>query len=205
MKIEIPYSLEQVTIKQWQKAVQTDDPLRKVSILSGISYNDLRDYPRDLTKQAEVLAEEVLNTEPKQHKNVFKLNGQKVGFINDWTKLSTGEYVDLETYCKDSTVNAHKIMKVLFRPLQNELGDKYKIQPYEKALHENEFLDAPASQFIGALVFFWNIRANYLSDSLLSLAKVGETNLPNGGGGMTRFSNWLTRTLQKLKKLLGCR
>lgn len=205
MKIEIPYSLEQVTIKQWQKAVQATDPLRKVSILSGISYNDLRDYPRDLTKQAEDLADEVLNTEPKEHKSVFKLNGQKVGFINDWTKLSTGEYVDLETYCKDSTANAHKIMKVLFRPLANELGDKYKIQPYEKALHENEFLDAPASQFIGALVFFWNIRANYLSDSLLSLAKVGETNLPKDGGGMIRFSNWLVRTLQKLKRLLGCR
>tara|TARA_R100000654_G_scaffold17994_2_gene37578 strand:+ start:3405 stop:4007 length:603 start_codon:yes stop_codon:yes gene_type:complete len=200
MKIKIPYNLDGVSIAQYQKAMKHEEPLRKVSALCGISYEDLLTYPKELTLEAEKLTEKVLNTETTKHVKVFEIKGKKVGFITDWSKLTTGEYVDLESYCKDVVANAHKIMAVLYRPVSNELGNKYKIAPYKDKLHENEFLEVPVARFVSALVFFWNTRNNYLTASLLSLAKLNPTNLVKGGAGMIPFTGWLMKILQRLKK-----
>ena len=67
-----------------------------------------------------------------------------------------GEYVDIETFCKDSYKNLHKIMSVLYRPIVKEKGTRYSIEEYNPSEYkEDEFKDFPLLVSMSALNFFF--------------------------------------------------
>ena len=41
-------------------------------------------------------------------------------------KCSLGEYIDLETYCKDMENSMHKVAAILYRPIISTTKEKYK-------------------------------------------------------------------------------
>ena len=56
---------------------------------------------------------------------VFKFKDEEYGFVPNLSKLSTGEYIDLEAYCKDDPMqNLHIIMSVLFRKVVNKRNER---------------------------------------------------------------------------------
>ncbi|MCH9838847.1 hypothetical protein K0U83_24490, partial [bacterium] len=82
--------------------------------------------------------------------------------------------------------NAHKVMALLFRPIAREWGNRYEIEPYTAKEDAEAFLDMPADQVAGALLFFSTTKSELLStlqSSLIQAAmKVATTSGRSGGG-----------------------
>lgn len=201
MKIELPYSYDEITLEQIQKHNERDiSNFEKLIIYTDHSVEYLKSCPQVLIDSAGERLDQILDNVSQKHYKTISIDGVELGFIPNWDKLTAGEYIDLETYCKDPLTNAHKIMAILYRKITTKVAEKYNIVSYDEKEEANIFKRIPASYFTGCMVFFWNIRKELLGSSLVSLAKMGQVNTTSSGGGMKRFSVWLMKRLSKWKK-----
>ena len=97
----------------------------------------------------------------------------------DINAISFGEWLDLDSNCKDFPKNLNKILAILYRPISNQLGNKYGIEPYTSAHLKNaeDFNEMPLAIANGALVFFSTIEKELVNTSLQFLDSKIMTNL----------------------------
>ena len=94
----------------------------------------------------------------------FKMKGTdgvtaEFGFIPNLSKMSLGEYVDLDTYISDME-NMHKAMAVLYLTVHNSWEGKehYRIAEYEGTEKYAEVMkEMPLGIALGAMVFFYRL------------------------------------------------
>ena len=160
--IEIPESLNEVTLDQYQRYLKiqenNDDEkflaVKMIEIFCGIRGDHvLLMRATDINSIVQILTE-MLNDKPKLVHN-FKMKGTQYGFIPKLDDMSFGEYIDLDTFIGDWE-NMHRAMNVLYRPVVNQYGDKYNIQDYDVDIAER-LKDMPMSAVLGSIVFFYVI------------------------------------------------
>jgi hypothetical protein len=95
----------------------------------------------------------------------------------------------------------------LYRPVTNELGKRYDIEPYESAERYCETMkQAPMDVVLGATLFFYRLGNDLLNATTRSLENP-QTNtllsrsLEENGDGILRFITSLKATSEPLKKL----
>ena len=208
VKIQIPTSLNEITLGQYQEFSKLDskkesDVLLKmveifckvpIEVVRSMKANDIKDIC------------EVINTMfDVEHQliNRFQLGGQDFGFIPDLENISFGEYVDLDTFIGD-TDNLHRAMNVLFRPIDLKQGARYTLKDYDPDSNEAA-KDYPLDACFGAMVFFYALGKDLSIAMLNSSSKQNEDNLaqylgslPNGDGTIQSMQS-LTEILQDLK------
>jgi hypothetical protein len=135
--------------------------------------------------------------------NSFKIEGQEYGFIPSLEDMSFGEYVDLDTFIGDND-NLHRAMNVLYRPISQRQGDRYKIKDYDPELSEDA-KDYPLDAVLGSIVFFYDLGKDLSTVMLNYSMEANEenlvrylTSLPNGAGTIQSMDS-LTEILQGLK------
>jgi hypothetical protein len=102
-------------------------------------------------------------------KQKFTIGKQTFGFVPNLEDITFGEYVDLDNYMS-STADLHKTMAVLYRPVTNELGKRYDIEPYESAERYCETMkQAPMDVVLGATLFFYRLGNDLLNATTRSL------------------------------------
>lgn len=120
----------------------------------------------------------------------FRLNGIDFGFIPNLDEMTSGEYMDLDTYISDWGT-MHKAMAVLYRPIVKRQDEKYLIEPYKGTEKFSELMkDAPLDVVLSAYVFFWTLGKDLLKSMtayLTAQQKKGgipklETLVSDGGG-----------------------
>ena len=57
------------------------------------------------------------------------------GFHPKIDDLTLGEYVDIETFAKENDLAS--MMSILYRPITEEQGNRYNIEPYQTSHIEN--------------------------------------------------------------------
>lgn len=198
MRIEIPTSLEQITIKQflkWKHAVDNSSeeflPYQLVSIFCNIELNEVIKIPlKEYNEIIDTLSKAI--EQPVKHVNRFTMNGVEYGFIPNIDNLTTAEYIDLDTYIDN---DALKAMMVMYRPIKGKFGELYNIEDYNGTDGFEIMNDAPASIFIGAKVFFWNLGMdlkNYIPHYLSKVTTEEEkTILEKNGVGISRLMQLL--------------
>jgi hypothetical protein len=207
--IEIPESLNEVTLDQYQRYLKiqenNDDEkflaVKMIEIFCGIRGDHvLLMRATDINSIVQILTE-MLNDKPKLVHN-FKMKGTQYGFIPKLDDMSFGEYIDLDTFIGDWE-NMHRAMNVLYRPVVNQYGDKYNIQDYDVDIAER-LKDMPMSAVLGSIVFFYNLgmdlskaMLNYLTEEEMGLAQhlISDEN----GGGINHFTHSLREILDDLK------
>jgi len=207
--IEIPESLNEVTLDQYQRYLKiqenNDDEkflaVKMIEIFCGIRGDHvLLMRATDINSIVQILTE-MLNDKPKLVHN-FKMKGTQYGFIPKLDDMSFGEYIDLDTFIGDWE-NMHRAMNVLYRPVVNQYGDKYNIQDYDVDIAER-LKDMPMSAVLGSIVFFYNLGMD-LSKAMLNSLGNEEMNLAlhlisdENGGGINHFTHSLREILDDLK------
>ena len=207
--IEIPESLNEVTLDQYQRYLKiqenNDDEkflaVKMIEIFCGIRGDHvLLMRATDINSIVQILTE-MLNDKPKLV-HTFKMKGTQYGFIPKLDDMSFGEYIDLDTFIGDWE-NMHRAMNVLYRPVVNQYGDKYNIQDYDVDIAER-LKDMPMSAVLGSIVFFYNLgmdlskaMLNYLTEEEMGLAQ--HLILDENGGGINHFTHSLREILDDLK------
>jgi len=183
MKLIIPTDLSDITLWQLQALTKLDatplnDLERKkqtIELLTSIDrttidkvklwdLNDVYSKLLSLSKASEGLHQFV------------KIDNVKYGFIPNLSDISTAEFGDLDTLCQDLNENLHLIMAILYRPVDKEANGKYSIEVYDADLEERSRLfkkKLKANVVNSAILFFWSIGNDYLTDLLTSI-QVGE-------------------------------
>lgn len=202
MKLRLPSSYLDLKLKHLQVLETTEDPVKRVQAVTGLSFAELRKMPQALLVEAERHIEYLLKQEQSVHLKTFKLQGTEYGFIPDWEEFSAGEWIDLETYTADFWPTAHKAMSILYRPVTRKAGDTYTIEPYTAKEDATPFLDMPAPLVAGALLFFWTTEHKLLNDLRSSLIRTTKeaTSLVASGVGIPSSTHWLTRTFLKWRR-----
>lgn len=164
-KVKLTLDYSTITVKQYVDFLTNEgNEIGQVSAIIGQPKDYVRQLsPEDITKVIDAF-KSVIENPLAAHKHKWN----KYGFVPDINKISFGEWLDLESNCKDFPKNLNKILSILYRPISSEIGTKYKIEPYtaEHLTNCDDFNDMPLSIANGALVFFSNIENELLNRSL---------------------------------------
>lgn len=173
VNITIPESLKEITLYQYQrfeKLISENEPSefvnqKTIEIFCNIELKDVaRIRIADVSNLLTHL-NDLLQQKPKLT-NTFKLGVYEFGFIPKLEDITSGEYIDLETYLSD-TQTLHKAMAVLYRPIKTKVKDLYTIEEYEGSDKYSEVLKyMPLDIALGSMLFFWTL----LNDCVSGLA-----------------------------------
>jgi hypothetical protein len=216
MKIEltIPTTLNDIKLAQYQKflSIVKDNEeseflqQKMVQIFCGI---DLKDVAQIRYKDVAEINTSINTLFSKENNLIqrFKMGGVEFGFIPNLDEMSTGEYMDLDTYITDWDT-MHNAMAVLYRPITNKLGNKYQIEEYKGSItYADVMRHAPLDVVFGAMVFFYNLgndllksTVNYLETNQEVQNILNKHNLENVGDGIQVSMLSLKETLEDLMK-----
>ena len=200
MKIEltIPTTLNDIKLAQYQKflSIAKDNEeseflqQKMVQLFCGI---DLKDVASIRYKDVAEITANINNLFTKENQFIqrFKMGGVEFGFIPNLDDMSTGEYMDLDTYITDWDT-MHNAMAVLYRPITNKLGNKYQIEEYKGSVtYADVMRHAPLDVVLGAMVFFYNLgndllnaMKDYSQKILKRQAKSKATSIRSGVGSL---------------------
>ncbi len=177
VKLTIPDNWSDITIDTYQKYVKIQEGkgseknkiVKSLALLCGTSpfvvkkmaYKDLLDIMGIIKK--------MIDTEPdkEQFRKVFKFKDEEYGFCPNLSNISTGEYIDLESYCKEPIENLHTIMSILYRKITFKRNERYAIEEYNPDEFKEElFKDCPMDIALGSLGFFLTLGENLARISL---------------------------------------
>lgn len=212
MKIEInvPTSLSEITLRQYQKflKIAEENPegsfldAKMIEIFCGIPLSD--SYKLKMVSVTAIvdILNSMLEVKPN-HVERFTLNGVEYGFIPDLDEMSLGEYIDLDNNAS-KWESMHIAMNVLYRPIVTSKVGKYNIEEYTTSNPE-KMLDMPLDAALGSLFFFYHLGIELSKHTILSsnLEEVEEfqeqLTSETNGDGINQFMDSLTEILQDLK------
>tara|TARA_R100000781_G_scaffold85206_1_gene52464 strand:+ start:35 stop:616 length:582 start_codon:yes stop_codon:yes gene_type:complete len=180
VKLSIPDNWSDITIGTYQRYVKIQEGkgsdknkvIKSIALLCNttpfvvkkMAYTDLMDIMN--------IIKGMIDTEPAQDdfKKTFVFKKIEYGFCPNLSKLTTGEYIDLETYCKEPVENLHIIMSILYRKITNKVNERYAIEPYNPDEFKEElFKDCPMNIALSSLGFFLTLGNVLVRTSLQSL------------------------------------
>ena len=136
-KLTIPDKWSDITIETYQKYVEIQEGkgsdknkiVKSLALLCNttpfvvkkMAYKDLLEIMGIIKK--------MIDTEPdkEEFRKTFMFKKEEYGFCPNLSKITTGEYIDLETYCKDPIDNLHIIMSILYRKINFKRNKRYAI------------------------------------------------------------------------------
>jgi len=212
MKVEInvPETLSEVKLEQYQKYVKliTDNeasdfvnqktleifcnlPLTDVIRISYSSVDEILTYLNSLFSKKYFL------------KPTFELYGKEFGFIPNLEEITFGEYIDLDTYLKD-TSTWHKAMAVLYRPVKKKIKNMYLIEDYNGSDKYAEVMkDSPLDVMLGAMVFFYTLGSELLNDTMdyLQAQKLERLEITQGSNNSRLNMDGINQSMESLKEI----
>lgn len=211
MKVTIPTDLNEIPLAQFEQytafpeTLSDDDrAFQSIALFCDVKESDIRKWPLDAVNEILSKLAKTINQTP-QFQDRFTFGGVEYGFIPNLDELTTGEFIDLESY----TTDMWKIMSVLYRPIVKKgQGNRYEIASYDGKL-VNEFKMMPTGVAYGAMVFFWSLGADLLNCMAKSLDKVA-TEMPTrmqsikNGGGLDLSIGYVTEISQEWTRLSEC-
>tara|TARA_R110001583_G_scaffold59734_1_gene177590 strand:+ start:119 stop:688 length:570 start_codon:yes stop_codon:yes gene_type:complete len=185
IKLTVPESWNDITVRQYQKftkilKLQQEERQRTIDIVSVFCNVDkklLKKFKmKDLDKISNIIVS-MTKEDPsniKMEKNI-EFNSDKYGVIPNMSEMTTGEFVDLESYCEESTENLHKILSVLYRKQKDSVDywGRYQVEDYNPSPEKHKLmLDLPMNYALGVLNFFFHLGDKLLADSDSYLMKL---------------------------------
>jgi len=128
IKLNIP---EYLSIKQWKQfnslehLSESEKMIHMISVLSDKTIDEIREWTPASIKDVYAKILNVFQDLQPQFYPVFELDGVLYGF-NPISKLTLGEYTDLERLAKKPQENLEEMMAILYRPITKHKFDGIK-------------------------------------------------------------------------------
>lgn len=127
-----------LTIGKYQKIQSNPNKYKTatevLSLYLDLEPNELKDLPVEQVRFVEtVLSQHLFQPKNSDLVLTFEINGVTYGLENDWQNMTWGQWVDLEVYSQPDKINQyiHKIMAILYRPVEVEKGTKYTLRKFK--------------------------------------------------------------------------
>ena len=165
VKLIIPDNWADITIGTYQKYLKIQEGkgsdknkvIKSIALLCGTTPFVVKKMPyKDLLEIMDIV-KQMIDKEPNKEdfRKVFTFNDEEYGFCPNLSNITTGEYIDLESYCKDPIENLHIIMSILYRKITFKRNERYAIEEYKPDEFKEElFKDCPMDIALNCLGFF---------------------------------------------------
>ena len=166
VKLTIPDNWNDITIGTYQKYVKIQESkdgeknkiINSLALLCNTTPFVVKKMKyKDLIEIMDIL-KKMIDTEPQKDKfrKTFIFKAEEYGFCPNLSAITTGEYIDLEAYCKhDPIKNLHIIMSILYRKITFKRNERYAIEEYNpEEFKEELFKDCPMDIALSSLGFF---------------------------------------------------
>ena len=171
-EVIVPTEWKDITIAEYQRYLQIAKTKRKTrddEIISMFCKIDKKLIKKLQLKHKKLLVDKINKFVNSKNETILekriKFKGKQYGFIPNLSKITTGEFVDIEEYGKDINKNLHRIMSVLYREIDRESGSFYSVKPYDPdELEIDKFKELPMSTTLSAIDFFFHLGKNLLED-----------------------------------------
>tara|TARA_R110000851_G_scaffold183607_9_gene332933 strand:+ start:190 stop:840 length:651 start_codon:yes stop_codon:yes gene_type:complete len=210
IEINVPTSLSEITLGQYQKYLKIADEnpdsnflsAKMIEIFCGISLSE--SYRLKVSSVAAIcdILEELLDQKPELVDR-FDMNGVQYGMIPDMDDMSLGEYIDLDNNVSQWE-QMHTAMNVMYRPIQDSKGDKYNLVEYNP-LSAEMMRDMPMSAVTGSLFFLLTLGIELSNHTILYSNQEGMSDSQQrlisteSGDGINHFMDSLQEILANLK------
>ena len=213
MKVEltVPSDLSEISLKQYQKFLKLQDSnedsyflqCKMIEIFCNLDAKSVRMLKvGDANRVVEVL-NNMFEKQPELIRT-FKIDGVEYGMIPNLDEISLGEYIDLDTYIGDWQ-NMQIAMNVLYRPINEKIGEKYTIVEYDVDAKE-KLEHIPMDIVLGSIFFLYNlgielsmVMVDYLEDPQMDNLMQQPTFQENMDGIKTSSLLSLKTILEELK------
>ena len=173
MKITIPESFDEVTISQLREICLLDDSNKTkyaidvAAILSDTDPEVIRKLDTTYLAQITASLQFVAELPKVNYKQTITVEGQMYA-VQDFKRMTLGQWIDIEELGKDWKNNLHKILAVIYLPA-TEVKGKLIIEPYDGNFEAREqIMDLrPVSEVYAASVFFSTFAEQLMFDSSL--------------------------------------
>lgn len=155
-------------IKSYQDSNELNDEqlqVKMIEIIFNLTSEQVRNLkPNDLISKIDIIGK--LFNSNKTLINKIKVDGIEYGFCPDFSKITTGELIDLDTLLKDD--NWLGICSILYRKITSSNYWGYTIEPYDGNI--DRFTDLDFNIVIGLMNFFY-LSYNHLNRCSLLFTK----------------------------------
>ena len=164
--------------------------VKTISTLTDIKEEEIREWGVDDVKKVYLQLDKLVNDVQPRFYALLEWNGEVFGFT-PMSKMSLGEYIDIESLSKNAEENIEEIMAILYRPAKinpnkalewkienkfnvakhksdEDLFNNYEVEKYDNDKRKQRkelFGDFPADIALGALAFFLEVETISLVDS----------------------------------------
>ena len=161
-KLNVPESLDEITLGQYQKFLKiqnenTDERFlssKMIEIFCELKLTDVMKLKLADVNGICAILSDMFNEKPALKKTFF-MDGVEYGFIPNLEDISFGEYIDLDNYLTDWEL-MDRAMGVLYRPIKNRYGERYSIEEY--TAKETGYMKAmPLDAALSAVLFFYHL------------------------------------------------
>jgi hypothetical protein len=165
VKLTIPDKWSDITIGTYQKYVKIQEGkggeknkiVKSLALLCNTSPFIVKKMAYKDLLEIMTIIKKMIDSEPDkgEFRKVFKFKNEEYGFCPNLSNISTGEYIDLESFCKEPVENLHVIMSILYRRVSFKRGERYSIEDYNPDEFKEElFKDCPMDIALSCLGFF---------------------------------------------------
>lgn len=208
IELEVPTTMNDITLGQYQKYIKVADEnegadefvnKKLIEIFCNITLRDVEQIPMVEAEKVISILGKAFEEKPELIRH-FKLLDVEMGFIPKLDDISLGEYIDLENTISDWQ-NIHKVMAVLFRPVNFKSKDKYTIAPYSPNEDIQSLMkEMPLDVVMGAMVFFYDLgrelsiaTLNYMEQEMKKRPQTSQLKeaLAQSGVGISQFTHLL--------------
>ena len=171
-EVIVPTEWKDITIAEYQRYLQIAKSNRRTrdnEIISLFCKIDKEFIKKLKLKDKKVLVDKInkfvnSKSETSLEKRI-KFKGKQFGFVPNLSKITTGEFVDIEEYGKDINKNLHRIMSVLYREIDKTSGKLYNVKSYDPdEIEIDKFKRLPMSTTLSAIDFFFRLGTRLLED-----------------------------------------
>ena len=158
-----------INVFQWQQInemyanadglTELDISVKAASIITKQTEHQLDSLPivefKSIIESISFLHQEI---EPKPSKYI-NVNGKRYKCIFDIRKMPAARYIESKHFSSDVNGNLHRIAACMVMPMKRTLFGWKEIK-YDASLHEqyaNDMLEAPITNILGAVVFFYQV------------------------------------------------
>jgi len=182
VEIVVPETWADVTLERYQQYNKQVSNLKDEDEIVIGTISTLCNIPTDIIKRLKVKDIKTIYVKLSKlisvpvNKDIFdkiEIKGVKYGFHPNLDELTLGEFVDLEEQTKDGVDGFHNILAILYRPIVEEKGNKYNIEPYNETHIKNArlFQDLSIDIVNGVMVFFYRLGNKFIKNSSRYLDK----------------------------------
>jgi hypothetical protein len=144
MKLKIPTELKDISLAQVQTVLLLDQnpdieefpkKVHALAVMTGRTPSEIAEVNLiDLDKHYDRIFAMINGIKNAPLTRYVKYLGREYAFIEDVRDMETGAFVDIDEMAKRDKYaeNLHKIMAVLYRPIDAKIGDRYRLKSYVK-------------------------------------------------------------------------